>query len=150
MHPRFLLAGAACALLLCVHPAAAQTDTTASRPAAAPADTAPLHAPAPAPRRVHHDRLRISEEEIQEHPEPTAYALILALRPAWLRSDQTAQTGAGTGPIVRVDGQPVGFFDELKRIRVENLKELQFLPANDAVQMFGRDYNAGAIIVTLR
>jgi hypothetical protein len=151
-NPRLLLASAATAVLLCVHPAAAQTDTTSSRPAPPPAaaDTAPLHAPA---RPVRHERYRITTQEMQEHPVRTVYEMVYDLRPFWLRVNGSGSIHSdGMAPELRVlvNEQPLGGTDELKQMPIENVAEIRYLPGTEAVQRYGRDYSAGAILVTLR
>jgi hypothetical protein len=146
-NPRLLLAAAAAAALLCAHPATAQTDTTSH---AVPTDTAPMHAPA---RRVRHDRFRITAQEIQDHPVRTVYELVYDLRPFWLSGNGSGSIhSAETFPELRVlvNEQPLGGTDDMKELPIENVEEIRYLPGTEAVQRYGRDYSAGAILVTLR
>ena len=142
MGPRLTLAAASCvaAALLCVRPAAAQADSSASVTVQ----------PAPAPQRVHHDRNALTEDEIAQRHDANAYELVRALRPGWLRGSRGA-SGMNPDPVtVFRDGMPMGSLDALRDLPLESVKEMHFYDAMEATQRWGTGHTAGAIVVTTK
>jgi hypothetical protein len=74
----------------------------------------------------------------------TAYEAILRLRPLWL-------SGRGAGrPVVYVDNIWRGGFEELYRISLADIQEIQLLRGYDATTRWGTGHAAGVILVTTR
>jgi hypothetical protein len=82
----------------------------------------------------------------------TAYDLIAALRPDFLRSRGSMSP---TNPIppkaeVYVDGVHFGDIESLKTLTVIVLKRIEYLNALDATTRFGTNNAGGAILITTR
>lgn len=96
-------------------------------------------------------RDRLTPADFAEQPEQTLYQAIRRLRNHWLRA-----RGAGTSVsrdaaviVVYIDGQrSPGGIEDLRRFRVRNIKQVDYLNSSRATTRFGIDHNAGAIMVT--
>ena len=139
------LAVAFCAAaLLSARPAAAQADTTAHDTTHADSS----HTATP-PRRAHRDRNLLTQDDLAGRNEENAYALIRALRPAWLRGSRGASSNAEASPVVVYrDGVKMGNEGELRNISLVQIREIRYLDAMAATQRFGMDHAGGAILVT--
>jgi len=137
------LAVAFCAAaLLSARPAAAQTDTTAH-------DTSHASQPATPPHRAHRDRNVLTPEDFANRNEDNAYAIVRALRPAWLRGSRGASSNAEASPVVVYrDGVKMGGENELRSISTAQIREIRYLDAMAATQRYGMDHAGGAILVT--
>ncbi len=142
------LAVAFCAAaLLSARPAAAQADTTAHDTShAAHADSS--H-PATPPRRAHRDRNLLTQEDFASRNEDNAYAIVRALRPAWLRGSRGASSNAEATPVVVYrDDVKMGGESELRGIARVQIREIRYLDAMAATQRYGMDHAGGAILVS--
>ena len=161
-------------LLAAVIAATAATSASAqTTPAPPPADTAAPAAPAPAPAAARPARVRrnpnvITAAELEGQVASDVYELVRRLRPQWLRGRASSTNGDQTKSMssdvlaspnpahaappvyVFVDGNRMGDAGELRRIQLGSVRELRFIPSEDAVTRWGRDFSAGAIEVTSR
>jgi hypothetical protein len=163
-------------LAACIGAAAATSASAQTTPPPAPADSAApaprAAAPAPAPAaprpRVRRNPNVITAAELEGQVASDVYELVRRLRPQWLRGrasstngDQTKSLGsdplvtpdpahAGVPVYVFFDGSRMGDAGELRRLQVGSVRELRFIPAEDAVTRWGRDFSAGAIEVSSR
>ncbi|HEX6751540.1 MAG TPA: hypothetical protein VF092_29880 [Longimicrobium sp.] len=137
------LAVAFCAAaLLSARPAAAQADTTAH-------DTSHAAHPATPPRRAHRDRNVLTQEDFASRNEDNAYAIVRALRPAWLRGSRGASSNAEATPVVVYrDDVKMGGESELRGIGKVQIREIRYLDAMAATQRYGMDHAGGAILVS--
>jgi len=143
MNRRILLALGACvaAVSAGARPAAAQTDTARS----AAVEVAPA---APRPR---HDRNVLTAEDFANRHDASAYDLVRALRPGWLRGVRGASSlRMNISLVVYRDGMRVGGVSALREINPDSIREIRFYDAIDATQRWGTDHGAGAVFITTR
>ena len=89
---------------------------------------------------------RLVAEDLVEHQQEYLYDAIRQLRRPWL----TGRGRRGTPRIV-VDGAPrQSGFDELRRLRVSEVEEAEYLDPSSATMRFGTGYDTGAILITTR
>lgn len=148
-----LMAAFIAAASFAASPAAAQTDTAKVAPAtsdaatAAPVATAPAAAPAPRPRR---NPNVITRAEMLEKGARNVYDGIRAIRGSWLRPSRALTSANVRNPQIAVyrDGALAGGVGVLRDLPVESISQAQYFEPNEAVQRFGTDASAGAIMVT--
>lgn len=88
----------------------------------------------------------------------TVYQLVERHRPRWLRASRGFPSlgGAAGGntlaaPVrVVLDGLPYGEIDDLRRLNVTEVEDLEYMSASDATTRFGTGYMGGAILVRTR
>ena len=92
----------------------------------------------------------------------TVYQLVERHRPRWLRASRGFPSlgGAASGnqggnqlatPVrVVLDGVPYGEIDDLRRLNVTEVEDLEYISASDATTRFGTGYMSGAILVRTR
>lgn len=83
-------------------------------------------------------------EDLVNHEQDYLYDAIRQLRRLWL-------TGRGRRepPRIVVDGAPrQSGFDELRRLRVSEVQEAEYLDPSSATIRFGIGYDTGAILIT--
>lgn len=88
----------------------------------------------------------------------TVYQLVQRHRPQWLRVSRGFPSlgGAAGGNTlaaparVVLDGVPYGGLDDLRRLDVTEVEELEYISASDATTRFGTGYMGGAILVRTR
>ena len=113
------------------------------------------------PKKIRHQRNRISAEEIATRPgEANAYDLIRSLRPAWFNTRGVASgnlSGNGIGGVtdhagiaVFVDGVKMGGLSQLRSIQADRIQEMRLLSASDATMKYGTGNPAGAIEVATK
>jgi hypothetical protein len=85
---------------------------------------------------------------------PTAYDVIRALRPSYLRTRGSSTMGLSAEPVlvvyldmIKVDGTSTA---NLKRIPSAQIRTIQYLNSIDATTRFGTDHGAGAILISTR
>ena len=129
--------------------ASAQTDTASARTAAVRTDT-PAAAPAAARRRrPRHNSTVISEAELAERHERSAYEAVSMLRPQWLLS-RGVGLGGNSAIMVYRDGAQIGSVGQLSQIDLRTVKEIRYYDGIQATQRFGTGYDSGAIDVILK
>ena len=97
-------------------------------------------------------RYLVTEEELANVGDRTAYEALQQLRPSFLHSRDT-QTSRNpiVAPIdVFVDGGRTEGLDALKNIRASTVKEMRFYEPQDANTKFGTGHNGGVIAVILK
>ncbi len=102
------------------------------------------------------DRNRLTAEEIAEKPEITnAYDAVRVLRPNFLRVRSSGswrtESGAGPGargPVVYLDEMRYGGVSDLRNLRVDELVEIRFITANEAIVRYGNGHEYGALLIT--
>ncbi len=88
----------------------------------------------------------ITEEELAQSPDLSLYDAVRRMRPQWLQV-----RGTGTeSPRVYVDGASRGGLDELRSLRVPDVREVRYMGSRDATTRFGTGHTGGAILVTTR
>lgn len=104
-----------------------------------------------APTGPRRQRDRISAEEIASVQVGTAYEVIEALRPEFLRARGSASmSGAQEFAVVYIDGVRAGAPDELRRVPREVIGEIRYLSANDATTQYGTGHGGGAVLVVTK
>lgn len=97
-------------------------------------------------------RYLVTEEELSNVGDRSAYEALLQLRPSFLHSRDT-QTSSNPIPApvdVFVDGGRTEGVDALKSIRASTVKEMRFYEPQDANTKFGTGHNGGVIAVKLK
>jgi hypothetical protein len=91
----------------------------------------------------------ISEQEIAETHASNAYEVINRARPTFLRSRGRSTISAGTSEFASVylDGQAYGNIGTLKNIPAQQIREIRYYSASDAVTKFGMQSGSGVIEV---
>src|SRR3954466_6511849 len=96
---------------------------------------------------VQRDSSVITEQEIAESHASTAYDVISRARPTYLRSRGRSTINAGTSEFATVylDGQVYGNIGTLKNIPAQQIHEIRYYSASDAVTKFGMQSGSGVI-----
>jgi CheY-like chemotaxis protein len=129
----------------------------------------PLLAPpgAAQQRKVKQDRRHITAEELAEQVGQNGYEVVEKLRPDWFRraerrisldQGRSAEMGGmytdvSTIPLrltVFVDQTEMGGVEELRRLRNDEIREIEYLTGSDAQQRYGARFSAGIIHVILK
>lgn len=94
----------------------------------------------------------LSADDIAELDVLTAYEAIRIERPQWLvtRGTGSFENPVPQTPVVYVDGVRMGDTDELRRIRLTVVQQMEFLSPSDATNRYGTNHTGGAILVTTR
>lgn len=97
----------------------------------------------------------ITENEITAQNGTNAYDVISHLRPQYLKTRgrstiQTPPTVASEYAAVFMDNQFYGDLNSLRNIASINIKEIHYLPANEAVTRYGMQYGNGVIEIRTR
>lgn len=81
-----------------------------------------------------------------------AFQAVERARPQWLnaRASPTPTNPDGAQPVVYIDGIRAGGLEELRRIRVQVVRRIEYVRASDATTQFGTNHGGGAILVTTR
>ena len=100
------------------------------------------------PRRT---RDVITAEEIARTRPGTAYDVVEALRPEFLRSRGPVSTdGTQEYAVVYLDGVRAGGLIELRRVPAEVLAEIRYISGPDATTRYGTGHAGGAILITTK
>jgi hypothetical protein len=97
-------------------------------------------------------RYLVTEEELANLSDRSAFEALQQLRPSFLHSRDT-QTSRNPIPApvdVFVDGGRTEGLDALKNIRASTVKEMRFYEPQDANTKFGTGHNGGVIAVKLK
>ena len=97
-------------------------------------------------------RYLVTEQELTNAGDRSAYEVLQQVRPSFLRS-RDIQTTSNPYPApvdVFVDGGRTEGLDALKNIRASTVKEMRFYEPQDANTKFGTGHNGGVIAVTLK
>jgi len=146
MNARIFAIAAATLAAAPLHPsaAAAQTDTTAGKPA----EPAPAHAPAPVLPHQRRSLNTITYEEVRTSQAIDAFALVEKLRPSWLRAPRgMIPESADHDVAIFFDGIRMGTRDALHSIPITSVRSARFYTATEARQKFGGQTFNGAIEV---
>lgn len=122
------------------------------RPAVALTGLLVLAACSSAPAGSSRDRDRITVTEIEATNVASAYDVVQALRPEFLRSRgvSSVRSGSPETAIVYVDGVRAGGLGELRRVPREQLEEISYMSGSDATTMYGTGHGGGAILVVTK
>lgn len=118
-------------------------------------------------RKVKQDRRHITAEELAEQVGQNGYEVVEKLRPDWFRraerrisrdQGRSAEMGGmytdvSTIPLqltVFVDQTEMGGVQELRRLRNDEIREIEYLTGSDAQQRYGARFSAGIIHVILK
>lgn len=104
---------------------------------------------------VHRDYNLITQDEITQQNGTNAYDVISHLRPNFLKtrgrtSIQTPPSASSEYASVFLDSQYFGDLNTLRNIASINIKEIRYLPANEAVTRYGMQYGNGVIEIRTR
>jgi hypothetical protein len=97
-------------------------------------------------------RYLVTEAELANMGDRSAYEALQQLRPTFLRS-RDPQTSSNPVPIavaVFVNGGRTEGLDALRSVRASTVKEMRFYEPQDANTKFGTGHNGGVIEVTLK
>jgi hypothetical protein len=97
-------------------------------------------------------RYLVTEDELANVGDRTAYEALQQLRPSFLhsRDTQTSRNPIVAPVDVFVDGGRTEGLDALKNIRASTVKEMRFYEPQDANTKFGTGHNGGVIAVILK
>jgi hypothetical protein len=97
-------------------------------------------------------RYLVTEAELANVGDRTAYEALQQLRPSFLhsRDTQTSRNPVVAPVDVFVDGGRTEGLDALKNIRASTVKEMRFYEPQDANTKFGTGHNGGVIAVILK
>jgi hypothetical protein len=89
----------------------------------------------------------ITEQEVAETHATNAYEVITKARPTYLRSRGRSTINARTSEFASVylDGQVYGDIGTLKNIPAQQIREIRYYSASDAVTKFGMQTGSGVI-----
>lgn len=93
-------------------------------------------------------RYVVTPQELANNSDRTVYDLLERLHPAFLRSRDVSSTNQPVD--VYVDGGRTEGIDALRRINVNQVKEIRFYEPADANLRFGNGHNGGLIAVTMK
>jgi len=104
---------------------------------------------------IHKDYNLITQDEITQQNGSNAYDVISHLRPNFLKtrgrtSIQTPPTVGTEYASVFLDSQYFGDLNTLRNIASINIKDIRYLPANEAVTRYGMQYGNGVIEIRTR
>ncbi|MEQ9568710.1 MAG: hypothetical protein RLN75_00850 [Longimicrobiales bacterium] len=91
-------------------------------------------------------------DEIAQLQVVNAFQAVERARPQWLnaRASPTPTNPDGAQPVVYIDGIRAGGLEELRRVRVQVVRRIEYIRASDATTQFGTNHGGGAILVTTR
>ena len=89
---------------------------------------------------------RIVQAELEPLGQLDALQAVQRLRARWL----TTRAGSGQDPVLYVDGTRRGAPDELRFIRADEVRQMDFMSGPDASTRFGTGHQGGAILVLSR
>ena len=98
----------------------------------------------------------ITADEIRSTSHATAYEVIGALRPQWLRTraansimnTRNAGGGASNEVVVYLDNMRMGNAESLQSVRADVVQQAEMVNAMTATQRWGTGHAAGAILIT--
>lgn len=96
-------------------------------------------------------RSPITRSEIGDRTAVDLYTLVQQLRPNWLQTrGQVSPTGGVRQVRVAIDGrlQPSMDAEALRTLHGAEVKEIRFIPGQDAQMRYGMDTEGGVILVT--
>lgn len=93
-----------------------------------------------------------TQEELEDLSDSDAFAAVQRLRPSWLRhrGATSVRNPQPNTPIVYVDGNRRGSLSELRRIAINDVNVIRFVPPRDATTRYGTGHPAGVIEVETR
>lgn len=92
----------------------------------------------------------ITMEEINAVRYSTAFEVVEALRPQWLRTRGTTSFRARESVKVYLDDSLLGEPPQLRQIMARSISSIRFLDGNEATTRWGLDHGHGAIVVLTR
>jgi hypothetical protein len=94
----------------------------------------------------------ITQQEVIDSHEPTAYDVVSRLRPAFLktRGQTSLQINGADYALVYLDGQMYGSLSSLRNIATEQIREIRYYSGTSAVSKFGSQAGSGVIEVVTR
>ena len=115
-------------------------------------DTSKMEKPVKPERVKRGGAYLVLEAEIRAATADNAYDLLRQLRPAMLRARAGNQSsdGSGTGIVVYSDNVRLGGTESLKNLDRMSIREIRFVNAGDATQLFGTGHPSGAILVFMK
>ncbi len=101
-------------------------------------------------RQSSYDRYRIAVTETEVQRYRNALDLVSNLRPNWLERRGTDSLRNDDPILVYRNSQRLGGVDVLRGLEVGEIRELRFLNATEATQLFGTGHRSGVIVVVGR
>lgn len=92
----------------------------------------------------------ITMEEIDAVRYSTAFEVVEALRPQWLRTRGTTSFRARESVKVYLDDSLLGEPAQLRQITARSISSIRFMDGTEATTRWGLDHGHGAIIVSTR
>lgn len=106
---------------------------------------------APTQRRGHASQQRlITTEELDAARYRTAFEVVEALRPQWLRTRGRTSFRAPESVKVYLDDSLLGDPEQLRQITTSSIASIRFVDSNEATMRWGLDHGHGAIVVSTR
>lgn len=92
----------------------------------------------------------ITTQQIDAIHYSTAFEVIEALRPQWLRPRGRTSLNMRESVKVYLDDSLLGEPDQLRNITTRSIGSIRYLDGNEATQRWGQDHGHGAIMVSTR
>jgi hypothetical protein len=104
----------------------------------------------PARRNTLIQQRLITAQEMSEIHYATAFEVVEALRPQWLRPRGRTSVNMREYVKVYLDDSLLGEPEQLRNIMARSIGSIRFLDAHEASQRWGLDHGQGAIVVSTR
>ena len=92
----------------------------------------------------------ITMDELSATRYSTAFEVVQALRPQWLRGRGRTSLNLSESVKVYLDDSPLGEPEQLRSISARSIASIRYLDGNTATQRWGMDHGQGAIMVSTR
>jgi hypothetical protein len=92
----------------------------------------------------------ITTQEMDAARYSTAFEVVEALRPQWLRTRGRTSFRAAESVKVYLDDSLLGTPDQLRQITTRSISSIRFMDGTEATTRWGLDHGHGAIIVSTR
>ena len=101
-------------------------------------------------RRATRQQGIITTQEIDAARYRSAFVVVEALRPLWVRPRGRTSFRARESVKVYLDDSLLGEPDQLKQITTNSIASIRFVDSNEATMRWGLDHGHGAIVVSTR
>lgn len=92
----------------------------------------------------------ITMDQVNATRYSTAFEVVQALRPQWLRGRGRTSVNLSESVKVYIDDALLGEPEQLRNITARSIGSIRYLDANEATQRWGMDHGQGAIMVSTR
>lgn len=92
----------------------------------------------------------ITMDQVNATGYSTAFEVVQALRPQWLRGRGRTSVNLSESVKVYLDDSLLGEPEQLRNITARSIGSIRYLDGNEATQRWGMDHGQGAIMVSTR